>query len=446
MIAVSTGKITGRTARDIVESVESAVQDGRLGVGEDLPSVRALAGELGISPATVGSAYRDLRLRGVVASHTGLGTRVATRPPLLTPARAILVDPGTRDISQANPDPTLLPDLGRAMRTISTKHVLYGEPTLDPQMLDLGLRWLADVLDQHDRKDTEVCLSGGALDGIERILRARTRANDEVAVEDPCYSGVLDLVRGIGLRPVPVGLDQDGPLAADLEAALNRGVRIAILTPRAQNPTGAALTQRRVVAVRQVLRRHPDVHIVENDYLANLSGVPYLGLSAGRSSWTVIRSFSKALGPDLRIAVLAGDRRTISRVQGHQHLGTDWVSHILQRLAVAVMADPSTDRLLGDATRLYRERRETLIEALVAQGIPAVGRSGLNVMIPVVEEGPVVQSLRRAGWAVRAGERHRLDSGPFIRVTSATLNAADAGRFAADLASALRPGTVSHSA
>ena len=443
---MSTGKISGRTARDIVDSVETAVQDGRLGVGEILPSVRALAVDLGISPATVGSAYRDLRLRGVVASQPGLGTRVAARPPLLTPARAIVVEPGTRDISQANPDPELLPDLGRALRSIAANHVLYGEPTLDPAMAELAAAWLRDVLAEHDAADTEICLSGGALDGIERILRARTRANDEVAVEDPCYSGVLDLVRGIGLRPVPVGMDQDGPLADDLANALNHGVRIAILTPRAQNPTGAALNEHRAGRLRQVLRRHPEVHVVENDYLADLSGVPYVGLSAGRTSWTVVRSFSKALGPDLRIAVLAGDRRTVSRVQGHQHLGTDWVSHILQRIAVNVMADPATAKLLDRARSLYSERRDYLIAALAAQGIPAVGRSGLNVMVPVVEEVPVMQALRRAGWEVRAGERHRIESGPFIRITSATLNQADATSFAADLAAALLPGTVSHSA
>jgi DNA-binding transcriptional MocR family regulator len=371
---------------------------------------------------------------------------VAARPPLLTPARAIVVEPGTRDISQANPDPELLPDLGRALRSIAANHVLYGEPTLDPAMAELAAAWLRDVLAEHDAADTEICLSGGALDGIERILRARTRANDEVAVEDPCYSGVLDLVRGIGLRPVPVGMDQDGPLAEDLANALNRGVRIAILTPRAQNPTGAALTEHRAGRLRQVLRRHPEAHIVENDYLADLSGVPYVGLSAGRPSWTVVRSFSKALGPDLRIAVLAGDRRTVSRVQGHQHLGTDWVSHILQRIAVNVMADPATGELLDRARSLYSERRDYLIAALAAQGIPAVGRSGLNVMVPVVEEVPVMQALRRAGWEVRAGERHRIESGPFIRVTSATLNRADATSFAADLAAALLPGTVSHSA
>ena len=443
---MSTGKISGRTARDIVDSVETAVQDGRLGVGEILPSVRALAVDLGISPATVGSAYRDLRLRGVVASQPGLGTRVAARPPLLTPARAIVVEPGTRDISQANPDPELLPDLGRALRSIAANHVLYGEPTLDPAMAELAAAWLRDVLAEHDAADTEICLSGGALDGIERILRARTRANDEVAVEDPCYSGVLDLVRGIGLRPVPVGMDQDGPLADDLANALNHGVRIAILTPRAQNPTGAALTEHRAGRLRQVLRRHPEVHVVENDYLADLSGVPYVGLSAGRTSWTVVRSFSKALGPDLRIAVLAGDRRTVSRVQGHQHLGTDWVSHILQRIAVDVMADPATAKLLDRARSLYSERRDYLIAALAAQGIPAVGRSGLNVMVPVVEEVPVMQALRRAGWEVRAGERHRIESGPFIRITSATLNQADATSFATDLAAALLPGTASHSA
>jgi hypothetical protein len=64
----------------------------------------------------------------------------------------------------------------------------------------------------------------------------------------------------------------------------------------------------------------------------------------------------------------------------------------------------------------------------------------MNVWIPVVEEGAVVQRLLGAGWAVRAGERFRLRSRPGIRVTVSTLDVAEAGRLAADIAAALTPG------
>ena len=160
----------------------------------------------------------------------------------------------------------------------------------------------------------------------------------------------------------------------------------------------------------------------------------------------MVRSFSKALGPDLRLAVLAGDRRTIGRVHGSQQLGTAWVSHILQRLAVAVLRDPATAPLLERAARLYDERRQALIAALAAQGIPATGRAGLNVLIPLTEEGAVAMALRQAGWEVRSGERHRIESPAFIRVTSAGMSEQDSRSFAADLAAALTPGTTSRPA
>jgi DNA-binding transcriptional MocR family regulator len=73
------------------------------------------------------------------------------------------------------------------------------------------------------------------------------------------------------------------------------------------------------------------------------------------------------------------------------------------------------------AAALYTERRDSLVRALAARDIVAHGRSGLNVWVPVPEEVPVVQSLLAAGFAVSAGERFRLRTGPAIRVTIATL-------------------------
>jgi hypothetical protein len=57
----------------------------------------------------------------------------------------------------------------------------------------------------------------------------------------------------------------------------------------------------------------------------------------------------------------------------------------------------------------------------------------------VPEEAPVVAALAHAGWAVRAGERYRLRSGPAVRVTIAALTAADAERVALAVARSLRP-------
>ncbi|MGZ4174089.1 MAG: hypothetical protein ACXVQR_06385 [Solirubrobacteraceae bacterium] len=64
------------------------------------------------------------------------------------------------------------------------------------------------------------------------------------------------------------------------------------------------------------------------------------------------------------------------------------------------------------------------------QGIAASGRSGLNVWIPVREEGPVVRALLEEGWFVLAGERFRIATPPGIRITIATLDSGDAQELA----------------
>ena len=56
---------TGRRAADLAAAVEGAVRDGRLQPGERLPTVRRVAAELGVSPATVAAAYRELGRRGL---------------------------------------------------------------------------------------------------------------------------------------------------------------------------------------------------------------------------------------------------------------------------------------------------------------------------------------------------------------------------------------------
>jgi DNA-binding transcriptional MocR family regulator len=148
---------------------------------------------------------------------------------------------------------------------------------------------------------------------------------------------------------------------------------------------------------------------------------------------------SKWLGPDLRLAVLTGDPGTVARVQGRQLVGTGWVSHLLQGLAVAMWSAPDAAGLLERGRRTYRERREALSGALAARGVEAHGRSGMNLWVPVADEGAVTRRLLEAGWAVLPGERFRLRSRPAIRVTVSALDVADAAALAGDLEAAMAP-------
>lgn len=426
--------IAGGRASEIAESVEAGVRTGRLAPGASLPTVRALAAKLGVSPATVAAAYRTLRARALIAGAGRRGTRVTHRPPLSTPAPA---PPPAHlvDLADGNPDPRLLPALGPALARPARPR-LYGEGANRPGLLALAARQLgADGIPVG-----ALAVVGGALDGIERILQARLRPGDRVAVEDPGYTGVLDLVAALGLVAEPVALDDFGPDPASLRRALQAGARALVVTPRAQNPTGAAFDERRMRQLRRTLDDWPHVLVVEDDHAGPVAGARALTLChAGRQRWAVVRSVAKALGPDLRLAILAGDAGSVARVEGRQRVGTGWVSHLLQAPVEALWSRRGMEARLASAAAVYAGRRRDLLEALARRGIAAHGRSGMNVWVPVPDEAAVVGSLAAAGFAARAGERYRLRSAPAVRVTTARLRPRDAERVAEALARGVGP-------
>jgi len=420
--------LSGTTAVNIAGSVETAVTGGKLAAGAPLPSVRLLARQLQVSPATVLAAYRLLQDRGVVFADGRRGTRVCSAPPIALPAEVALPE-GVRNLADGNPDLLLLPDLGRRRFDITQR--LYGDELNDPELLELAREQFTgdDVPAEH------VAVVSGALDGIERVLREHLRAGDRVAVEDPSFVGVLDLLNAISLVAVPVAADDEGLVPADLRRALPT-CRALIATPRAQNPTGAAFSARRARELRTLLAAHLELLVIEDDHAGPIAGAEYRTLvDRTRASWAVVRSVSKSLGPDLRVALLASDARTHARVEGRQTLGIRWVSHILQRIVAAIWRDRAPAR----AGRVYTQRRNALLRELRERGIAAHGASGLNVWIPVAEESATVQALLQRGWGVKAGERYRLATAPAIRVTIATLEPRDAARFAEDLAEIVRP-------
>lgn len=421
--------IGGKTAVNIARSIESAVNGGKIAVGEQLPSVRDLARHLGVAGATVAAAYRILQERGVTIADGRRGTRV--RPS--APAAPTPPPPprGVRDLVAGNPDRELLPDPRRQLRKLRVRRRLYGE--------ELNDRDLIAVARSHFRSDglpsKYIAVVSGALDGIERVLREQLRPGDRVLVEDPCFSGIVDLLAALALVPVPVAIDDEGMLPDALLRAMRTAASAIIVVPRAQNPTGGAITRSRARKLRTILRQRPEMLLIEDDHAGRVAGAPYVTLvEPSRQRWAVARSVSKFFGPDLRVAIVTGDAQSISALERRQTIGMRWVSHILQALVAAMWRDRAVQKQLALAEKTYTARRRALLRALAAHGIEAHGKSGLNVWIPVSDESATVQALFQSGWAVHAGESYRVASGPAIRVTIATLSPADSKRFAKDLA------------
>ncbi|MCW1092785.1 aminotransferase class I/II-fold pyridoxal phosphate-dependent enzyme [Streptomyces sp. RS2] len=432
-------RITGRGAAEISASVERAVGAGELRPGEPLPPMRELAQRLGVNPNTVAAAYRTLRERGVIETAGRRGSRVRAKPA--TTGREFIrveVPAGVRDVSDGNPDPALLPALGPVFAAAAgqgdREPVLYGHAPVDPELA----RVARAELDADGVPDGPVAVTSGSLDAMERVLAAHLKAGDAVAVEDPGWGSLLDLVPALGLRTVPVGVDDQGPLPEDVRRVLAAGARALVVTDRAQNPTGAAVGPARARALRSVLRDHPGTLLIEDDHGHGIVDLPLHPLAGTTRSWAFVRSAAKACGPDLRLAVLTGDPVTLDRVRGRQRLGPGWVSRITQRAVARLWADGAVD---GRAVAgVYGRRRDALIGALAEHGVTGQGRSGMNVWIPVPDETGAVARLLHAGWAVAPGARFRLAAPPGIRITVSTLGEEDTGPLAAAVAAAVGPG------
>ncbi|WP_209493743.1 aminotransferase class I/II-fold pyridoxal phosphate-dependent enzyme [Streptomyces sp. PvR006] len=432
-------RIEGRRASDIAASVERGVGLGALEPGQLLPPMRELAGLLGVNPNTVAAAYRTLRERGVIETDGRRGSRVRPRPA--TTARGSIrveAPAGVRDVSKGNPDPALLPPLGEAFAEVARRYAerpgMYAEAPVDEEFGRLARA----AFDADGVPDGPVGVTSGSLDAVERVLAVHLRPGDAVAVEDPGWGSLLDLVPALGLRPVPIAVDDEGPLPEAVERAIRKdGARAVIVTDRAQNPTGACVTEARAGELRRVLAGHPGVLLIEDDHGHGIVAQPLHPLAGGTDHWVLIRSVAKAYGPDLRIAAFTGDAETVDRVLGRQRLGPGWVSRLLQGTVAHLWATDAVDPAV--VARAYGKRRDGLVRALARRGVEAHGCSGMNVWVPVPDETGAVAGLVASGWAVAPGARFRMEAGPAVRVTVSGLGAGEIEGLAEAVAGVVGP-------
>ncbi|WP_173924167.1 aminotransferase class I/II-fold pyridoxal phosphate-dependent enzyme [Agromyces sp. Marseille-P2726] len=434
----STLEISGRAAAEIADSVRALIERGALLPGQPLPPVRTLADTLGVNRNTAVAAYRQLTQAGVVVTRGRGGTHVADRSPV--PQEGFAADNVLRDVATGNPDPELIPDPSRALARVTGKPVLYGETVIDPGLEAWAQAWMRSDLAPEDLRLT---ITSGAADAVERLLAQALVRDDPVALEDPCFLTSIHTVRVGGYRAVPVAVDDEGMTVEGLRAALDQGVRAIVCTPRAQNPTGVSLTEGRAEELRAVLRAHPYVLVIEDDHFSMLSRQPFHSLiGPDHRRWALVRSVSKFLGPDMCLAVTASDPDTAERLAMRLSPGTTWVSHLLQRLTLALVTDPEVVAGIEAAGAHYAERNRAFAARLTSVGVPASAGDGLNLWIALpVPARDVSEQLMRRGWLARAGDAFVLADAPAarrLRLTVHDLDDDDAGLLAADIAAAVR--------
>jgi DNA-binding transcriptional MocR family regulator len=135
-----------------------------------------------------------------------------------------------------------------------------------------------------------------------------------------------------------------------------------------------------------------------------------------------IRSYSKTLGPDLRLAVLSSSRVIVEQIQSYRSFSAGWTSRILQAAGAWLLRDPETQETLGRARRIYRQRRDDLTSALRARNVAVDDGAGLCSWVPVSSEPFAMVTLAARGIAVQPGAKFSISPSNYIRVATGNLS------------------------
>ncbi|WP_426244604.1 PLP-dependent aminotransferase family protein [Nocardioides sp. LHG3406-4] len=381
-------RITDVSARGIADQLAYLIRTGQISRGTRLPPVRALAAALHVGPTTVATAWSRLKALHLVYSESRSGTFVLDQCALTGRRRAALeAAVSVLDLSNAHPDPELLPDLtepfAEALSRVDSGS--YPDDFTEPLLLkELRSSWPFEA--------AGFTATLGGHDAISRIADTVLQPHDRVVVEQVGAPSLLDIIDAHASLPVFVPCDDEGPIPEHLAEAMKTRPAMVLLQPRMASPNGHALTRQRMGALAEVLAEH-DCLVVEDDAMPELARTPAVSLGEVLPERTVlVRSWNKSHGPQLRVGAMGGAGHVVARVRAAQQLTGSWPSAVSQRALALMLTDDATQRLTRRARGIYADRRKDLVTALGRVGLHTTGVAGLSVWVEA-DEGPRAVSL-----------------------------------------------------
>ncbi|HWQ10118.1 MAG TPA: aminotransferase class I/II-fold pyridoxal phosphate-dependent enzyme, partial [Holophaga sp.] len=264
--------------------------------------------------------------------------------------------------------------------------------------------------------------ANGGYDAVRLALQTLVMPGSTVAVEDPTAMRVLDILDNLGVHVVPVACDADGPQCASLAEAMKHKPAAFIYQPRTHAVTGRHLTAERLDEMAALLADN-SMFLIEDDGLGDISCRPPVSLGVHFPERTVhILSYSKSLGPDLRMAVLSSSSEIVDQIMAYRSFGSRWTSRILQHAVAWLLADPASLAAVANARAVYARRREALVGALQAHGVHVPAADGLCLWLPVPSEQYAMVTLAARGVAVLPGARFCIRSGQYLRIATSLLS------------------------
>jgi GntR family transcriptional regulator/MocR family aminotransferase len=415
--------------RTVHASLRAAILDGRLSAGQRLLSTRILSRELGIARNTVLYAYEQLMAEGLLQTSRG-GTVVAQvqaaasagertdriRSTLSRRAQALA---GAFALGvpalDAFPMAAWRRTVDRAWREVAPFEFDYCDPTGLPVLRQA----IADYLQAARglRCDaSQVVITNGTQASLELCVHLFTDAGDTVWIENPGYLGALSAFRGGELRTVGIAVDDEG-IAPNVDDWRRTPPRLIYTSPSHQYPSGGALGMRRRLSLLDNAGRAGAL-IIEDDYDSEFrhDGPPLPAMQGLGPCAPVIYlgTFSKTMFPAMRTGFMilpAGlaeaARPALARMPTHGRVPE-------QRALAAFLRSGQFLQHLRRMRRLYRERRDSLLEAVhrhfrdaaVVHGAGTGMHLSLRFAEPGWRDDRISDAALAAGIAVHCMTRH----------------------------------------
>ncbi len=380
--------------RQVYLGLREAILSGKFSSGEKLPSTRDVAEQLGISRTVVLLAYDQLLAEGFAVGRTGSGTYVSggvgvsRSAPSENSIKVRLSRFGSSaaaawssmnfpqrqtrslpyDFAYGGSDLETFPFemwrriLLRCSRKASVSKLDYG-----PASGNVALR---EAICGHLRRSravvcdpSQVIVVNGSQQALDLVARVLIERGDRIAIEDPSYQGAREVLRAAGARLLPVAVDRDG-LNPD---KLPSSVRVALVTPSHQFPTGAILSLARRLALLEWAKRNQAV-IVEDDYDGEFryEGQPLESLQGldreGRVLY--IGTFSRTVFSALRIGYLIAPRRLVPAFIAAKWLCDRHTATLEQQTLAEFISTGMYERYLRRVRRRNAQRRRALLEGI----------------------------------------------------------------------------------
>ncbi len=341
----------------IADAIDDAIKSGDLPADTKLPPMRNLAYDLGVTLGTVSRAYQEAERRGLVGGEVGRGTYVKGdgRYPQPQSPRAFAFG-GIRDnginFSMA------VPPLGDGGAYISkTLREISDDPVACADAMDYqahsglarhrqtGVDWVARMGVETDID--RVTLTNGTQHGLLVAMMAITRPGDTVLVEQLTYPGIIHIGAQLGLKLVPVSMDDEGMLPDALETAIQENrPKTVYLMPTVQNPTTGIMSHDRRALIAALLEKY-QLLAIEDDVWGFLPLERPAALQTYAPDRVVyVTGLSKAVSPGLRIGYIVSPAGANDAIRATARMSSWMVPPLMNEVAMRWFADGSADDMI----------------------------------------------------------------------------------------------------